>query len=199
MLAKPLLHAVCMLLFSTAQYSTSLGQDTRQAPQTKGAPAAKSPQPVPPGASVPAMPSVEELIYLIRNLGIAINQANVTDNYTVLLALSAPEFRAVTTTDNLRTQFSSLRQRSVDFAVTLAVAPQFSTIPSVDPSGILRLTGYFPTTPRITFDFGFKMYDGRWLPIGYGIGVINNPPPDRPPEPAKKGSAPPTTKKPPEK
>ena len=149
--------------------------------QTPTRPQTAPPVQVVPVPAVPSpaaqMPSIEELIYLIRNLSTAINHANITDNYTELMGLSGKEFQKSSSIDNLRTQFASMRARSVDFSVTLAIAPQFSTAPVIDPTGMLRLTGYFPTQPRITYDFGFRMFEGRWVPIGYGIGVITDPPP----------------------
>lgn len=131
-----------------------------QQPPTEIKPAEKAVTPAPskpaenvvvPAPSKPAMPGAEELIYLVRNTTIAINQANLTGNYSVLLALATEDFQKANSVETLANNFAALRNGKFDFGVTLAITPQFSELPSINDNGILRLTGYYPTQPRGDF------------------------------------------------
>lgn len=136
-------------------------------------PPQSAPEPATSQASdVPAMPSIDELVYLIRNMTIAVNHANLTNNYTVLWGLGTPEFQQRNPAPALAQRFAAIRENNFDFGVTLAIPPQFSTAPTIDATGMLRLTGYFPTAPRVTFDFGFRQDANHWKPLALGIGIV---------------------------
>jgi hypothetical protein len=142
-------------------------------------PAATQPQP-----QLPV--SLDQALYLIRSTLLSLNDANRTGNYSVLRELAAPDFQARNTAADLALSFTDLRRRNFDlFAVGLA-APQLSTPPFLDPSKMLRLTGYFATRPlQISFDLTFQNIDNRWRLMGISVAT-----PPAPPEPAAAAAAP---------
>ena len=137
------------------------------------------------GAGPPV--SLEQALYLIRSTLLALNDANRTGNYTVLRDLASPDFQARNSAADLSENFSDLRRRHFDlFSVALA-APQLSAAPALDNSGMLRLTGIFPTRPsQINFDLLFQNTGGQWRLFGISVAtpqVAAQPePPKAPPQ-----------------
>jgi hypothetical protein len=104
---------------------------------------------------------------LIRATLIALNQANVTGNYTVLRDLGAPGFKENNSANKLAQVFASIRQRNLDLALVLLVEPKLYRKPAITPKGLLRITGFFPTDrERINFDLMFQSVEGRWRLFG---------------------------------
>jgi hypothetical protein len=113
------------------------------------------------------VPSDDVLLILIRATLIALNQANVTGNYTVLRDLGAPGFKENNSADKLAQVFASLRKRHLDLALVLLVEPKLYRKPAITPRGLLRITGFFPTDrERINFDLMFQGVEGRWRLFG---------------------------------
>jgi hypothetical protein len=107
---------------------------------------------------------------MIRSSIIALNQANETGNYTVLLDLAAPSFRAANDSNSLAQIFAKLRQRDLDLSPILFFTPKLLQQPQVAPNGLLRLVGYFPTAPeRVHFDLYFQLIGDEWRLFGIGV------------------------------
>ena len=122
----------------------------------------------------PALPDAFKLNLLIRASVIALNQANQTGNYTVLQDLGAPAFRASNNSARLAQIFAALRHRQLDLSPVLFFTPKLTAQPQIAPNGLLRLVGYFPTTPeRVNFDLIYQQIDGQWRL--FGIGVSTSP------------------------
>jgi hypothetical protein len=142
---------------------------TNTAPPKTQPPAAQAPA---PGGAATLDPY--KLNILIRSSIIALNQATQTGNYTVLLDLAAPAFRASNSSARLMQIFANLRQRGLDLSPILFFTPKLVQQPMVNPNGILRLVGYFPTSPeRVNFDLYFQSIEGEWRI--FGIGVVMSP------------------------
>src|SRR5262249_50951798 len=63
---------------------------------------------------------------------------------------------------DLAQSFADLRRRKFDLFAVALLAPQFTSEPSLDGGGKLRLTGVFATRPqRISFDLTFQSLDGQ--------------------------------------
>lgn len=100
---------------------------------------------------------------MIRNAIIALNQANITGNYTVLRDLGTPAFQRGNDSARLAIMFAELRSKAADFRPVFFINPTLVQQPSMDRNGVLRLTGFFPTQPeRIVFDIGYQQVDGKW-------------------------------------
>lgn len=128
---------------------------------------ARSPLP----ATVPAnaaqgvlqVPAPPVLLALLRGTLAAVNQANVTGNYSVLRDLGSPNFRENYNAAELADRFRPWRENALDFAAILLLDAKLSRAPEIDGHGVLRLAGFFPTAPlRIGFDLGFEAVGGNW-------------------------------------
>ena len=120
-------------------------------------PAATQPKETPEARSAPPVPIPETLAALVRWTILAISQANVTGNYTVLRELGSPGFQTANTSAKLGIAFSALRDQNIDLSFAVTATPQLSQPPAVDPKGALKVVGYYPTRPlQINFDFSFE-------------------------------------------
>jgi len=137
---------------------------------------------IPPAKDSPAKPAAPQPIstwqatYLVRSTLMMLNDANRSGNYTVLRDLAAPEFQRNNSAADLAQSFLDLRRRKFDlFAVSFS-SPQFSPDPSVDSSGRVRLTGFFPTQPlQIRFDLTFESVDGQWKLFAISVATPEAP------------------------
>lgn len=118
----------------------------------------------------PRMPDNDALTILVRNTISALNQANMTGNYTVFRDLGSANFRNSNTPARLAGIFTRLRKRNLDLSPIVLFNPQFKEGPLIDKSGILRMAGQFPTTPiSVQFDLAYEWSDGRWLLFGIWV------------------------------
>jgi hypothetical protein len=115
---------------------------------------------------VPADPSTLDhnaLVVLIRSHITALNQGNLTSNYSVLRDLSAPGFQQANSLAKLTTIFAELRGRQLDLGPVAVINPELSHEAAIDHKGMLRLRGFCPTKPeRVTFDMTFQVIQGQW-------------------------------------
>ena len=120
----------------------------------------------------PTLPSAEQLIALVRNVLLAVNDANLTGNYTVLRDLTAPDSQGLNTPERLEESFRPIRQQGTDFSIVAVATPRFFQLPTFTPQGYLRVNGEFISSPRITFDIFLQHVAGRWRPYAIGVGVV---------------------------
>lgn len=100
---------------------------------------------------------------LIRTTIVALHQANVTGNYTVLRDLGASELHIANTAADLSAQFADFRQKRINLASTVLFDPVLDQKPQLSPDGMLRLVGHFPTRPQeAVFDLTFLFEAGAW-------------------------------------
>jgi hypothetical protein len=160
--------------------SSGLAAEALEAPPE--APVEAAPPPGIPG------PDVDMLVILIRSTVLALNQANLTGDYSVLRELAAPRFQAANTADALAKAFTDLRERGLDLSTVAVVNPVLDGEPvlgDVDGRRMMRLTGAFPgASEAIVFDMIFEQVDGRWLLFGLGVNPTGRPSALPPPGPA---------------
>lgn len=152
-------------------------------------------------ASPAGIPDAYKLNMMIRTTLIALNQANLTGNYSVLRDLGTPQFQANNSDARLGEIFAALRGRNLDLSPVLFFDPKLLREPTLQPSGLLRLTGYIPTAPeRILFDMGFERVGEQWRlsaividvqPVPAGAPAAKN---ELPKGPAKSKAVPANTK-----
>ncbi len=136
---------------------------------------AAAPQQQPDAA--PAIPDDARLILLIRNAVIALNQANVTGNYTVLRDMGTANFQMTNSSARLAEVFATLRSRKLDLSPVMAFTPKLSAPPALQEGQVLRLTGFFPTSPeQVQFDLAFQHAGEQWQLAGIALNVA--PPAD---------------------
>lgn len=101
---------------------------------------------------------------LIKNALTAVNQANLTGNYTVLRDLGGPTFREKNNDARLATIFQKLRDQKSDLSPILALQPIYTERPIIDQAGELNLVGFFPTQPlQIQFRLAFQRVGNGWM------------------------------------
>jgi hypothetical protein len=108
-------------------------------------------------------------LLLIRTTLIALDQANKTGLYTVLRDLGSPAFQ-INTAARLSDIFSNLRRDRIDLSATAVLEPQLTTMPGIDPNGLLQMEGFFPSVnEQIYFELAFAPVDGQWRLFGLSV------------------------------
>jgi hypothetical protein len=128
----------------------------------------------PPPAEAPAPPSLsrsdlELVVTLLRNTLVALHQANITGNYTVLRDLGAPGFRDSNNAARLAEIFTQIRAREVDLSRVVLLDPQL-TDARINPDGMLYLAGALATEPvSVRFELLYEAVEGVWRVFGISI------------------------------
>lgn len=126
--------------------------------------------------SAPKIPDDFKLNMMIRSTVIAVNQANKTNNYTVLRDLGSPRFKEANSAKKLGEIFEPLRKAKFDLSPVLFFTPQMLEPPVIADNGMLRMTGFFDTVPqRVSFDMMFEEVKGEWLVYGINIATQRSP------------------------
>ena len=189
MLAKRALFSALAITISLIEASGACAQSgasprsglvpVQEKPALSNAPPAAAPVQIAPVVTAPSdappLPSTEQLVSLVRNVLLAVNDANLTGNYTVLRDLSAPDSQALNTPERLEESFRPIRQQGTDFSIVAVATPRFVQLPTFTPQGYLRVNGEFISSPRITFDIFLQHVEGRWRPYAIGVGVVPVP------------------------
>jgi hypothetical protein len=177
---RPIPALACFVLAATCAAGVAPELAAEPAKKPTAAPAAKSAQgkdgdaaPAPTAtAQATEMPDAYRLNLLIRTTVIAINQANQTNNYTVLRDLASPGFQKANSVEKLRDVFAGLRKNDLDLSPILFFDPKLIQQPTLLNNGMLRLIGFFDTRPRrVHFDFIFEEAKGDWRLFAVNIGT----------------------------
>jgi hypothetical protein len=132
----------------------------------------------PPEVSAPAKPeqmqiSIVAVTLMIKGTVMALQQANVTGNYSVLRDLGTPLFREKFDQAALTAAFSNLRARKVDLSPALLLSPALTKNPEINRNGELVLVGDFPTQPlQVHFELAFLQLDGAWRLAGIAVDAV---------------------------
>ena len=156
-----------------AQQQTSPPHQSKPSPMVRTAETAQAPgKPI----QTPQPVSQGQALYLVRSTLMMLDDANRSGNYTVLRDLAAPDFQARNSSADLAQSFFDLRRRKVELFAVALLAPQFSSDPSLDANGRVRLIGYFPTRPlQIKFDLTFQSVDGQWKLLAISVATPEAP------------------------
>jgi hypothetical protein len=124
------------------------------------------------------IPNDDTLVILITSTLAALNQANITGNYTVFRDLASPKFQEANNAARLSEIFSDLRNSGFDFSSILLLSPDLVKEPRINDQGMLRLTGLFDTKPQLNFEMLFERVEDKWLLFGIGVttDVKDSPP-----------------------
>jgi hypothetical protein len=131
-------------------------------------------------------PDSDLVTILVRTTVVAVHQANITGNYTVLRDLAAPAFQEKNSTADLALTFASLRRQKLDLAPVVLLEPTLTAKPVIDQQNILRLAGTLTRVP-IAFDLAFHNVSGSWRWSAIAIRSVPQaaaPPPSAPPSAA---------------
>ena len=138
--------------------------------QSEPAPADVQFAPAPPQPGM--APDDPRLLLMIRNAVIALNQANLTGNYSVLRDLGTQNFQMSNNSARLAELFATLRARKLDISPVMFFNPKFASPPSMQDGQVLRVNGYFPTTPeQVNFDLAFQLSGEQWMLAAIAVNV----------------------------
>lgn len=118
-----------------------------------------------------------EVLPLLWSTMIAIDQANDSENYSVLIGIAAPDFQKTNAEADLRAMFEELREARISLRQTLLMKPKFEIEPQIRESGLLRMRGEFDLNPvTLKFDLLYQRIYGEWRMIGVAVvtGELNN-------------------------
>ncbi len=116
---------------------------------------------------------------------LALDQANKTGNYTVLRDLGAPGFQ-INTAARLAEIFAKQRSDNLDLSGVAVIDPQLSLLPEIEPNGMMRMAGFFPSVPtQVNFELAFAPVNGQWRLFGISVSIGQTAPaaPEPPPPP----------------
>jgi hypothetical protein len=129
----------------------------------------------------PSVPNPNKLTVLIKNTLVAVNHANLTGNYTVLRDLGAPGFSQANTAARLSVVFTKMRSQRLDLGHIILLQPRIEGKPRIDKRNMLRLNGYFPTSPvRVKFDLIYQPVANRWRLFGISVNTVKVGTADKP-------------------
>ena len=110
------------------------------------------------------MPAPEVQVMMVRAALTALNQANFTENYSVLRGMTTPALQTRMSAEQLGKAFADLRKQNLDLSPALVMAPEFTEAPKLTSAGALMLKGIFPSRPlRINFTIDYLPIDGYWM------------------------------------
>ncbi|ADP69766.1 hypothetical protein Rvan_0484 [Rhodomicrobium vannielii ATCC 17100] len=134
------------------------------------APVTASAQPA--GQQQAQSPDELRLILMIRNAIVALNQANITGNYSVLRELGTPTFQQTNNPAKLAEAFATLRNRKIDISPVMFFPPRLTAQPNMLEGQVLRLTGFFATAPEhVNFDIAFQITGDQWMLAAIAVNV----------------------------
>ena len=161
----PKKFALCLICWIAAFQFGLTGASAQSEPPPADAQFAPAPQ---PGMT----PDDPRLLLMIRNAVIALNQANLTGNYSVLRDLGTPNFQMSNNSARLAESFATLRARKLDISPVMFFNPKFAAPPSMQDGQVLRVTGFFPTTPeQVNFDLAFQLSGEQWMLAAIAVNV----------------------------
>ncbi len=115
-------------------------------------------------------------LILVKNALLAVNQGNLTGNYTVLRDLASPGFREKNSAADLAAIFQTIRQQKIDLSPIVVLDPVLNQ-PRVTVDGELILEGYFTAQQlRVNFQLSFlKAKSAGWMIHGVSINAVPAP------------------------
>jgi hypothetical protein len=139
------------------------------AAQPQGVVAQTSQPPPAQAAPKPAQIDRNGVLILIRSALIALDQGNKTGNYTVLRDLGAPAFQT-NTAARLAEIFVAQRRDNIDLSGVAVLDPQLTLLPQIEPTGMLRMAGFFPSVPtQVNFELIYAPVGGQWRLFGISV------------------------------
>jgi len=135
------------------------------------------PQAATPASAAPSLSQGDlvMVVTLLRNTLVALHQANLTGNYTVLRDLGAPSFRDANSATKLAEVFAPVRTRNIDLSTVVVLDPHL-TLAKINEGGMLDVAGSLTTTPvPVNFELLFQSAQNSWKLFGISIGPDNGP------------------------
>ena len=123
-----------------------------------------------PAVAAAEIPSDDDQDIMIRSTLMTFNDANMTNNYAVMLARSSKQFQSQFTPDKLAASFDTFRKNKLFFEEVATADYDSSEKAAIDKEGALVLVGVFKTDElKVKYDLRFVQNDGAWKMIGLNV------------------------------
>jgi hypothetical protein len=107
---------------------------------------------------------------LIRTTLLTFNDANMTNNYAVMLARSSKQFQSQFTTDKMTAAFEPFRTKKLFFEEVATDEYDSSEEAKIDKEGALVLVGVFKSDElQIKYNLRFVKNDDAWKMLGINV------------------------------
>jgi hypothetical protein len=168
---KEIVILSAIILAGSASASLAQNKDKAAPMRVAVANPSRSASATPNPASTLMVPAPEAMVIMIRSSLLALSQANLTNNYSVLSGLGSAGFKAANSPERLAQLFQSFRANQIDMNPVVYVSPQQTHQPAIT-GGKLRLIGIFPTAPmRVNYDLSFEPEQGVWKLQGISVNL----------------------------
>ena len=115
-------------------------------------------------------PSAQEV--LVKSILVTLNDAVVSDNFTILHAKISKPFRDQFPPEKLRAVFKDLVEKHAVFDAVVAEKMIADEEAKIDEQGVLKLKGHFQTAPKqVKYQLGFIQSEGAWKLSGVTIDI----------------------------
>ena len=115
-------------------------------------------------------PSAQEV--LVKSILVTLNDAVVSDNFTVFHAKISKPFRDQFPPEKLRAVFKDLVEKHAVFDALVAEKMIADDDAKIDEQGVLKLKGRFQTSPKqVRYQLGFIQSEGTWKLSGVTIDI----------------------------
>ena len=115
-------------------------------------------------------PSAQEV--LVKSILVTLNDAVVSDNFTILHAKISKPFRDQFPPEKLRAVFKDLVEKHAVFDAVVAEKMIADEDAKIDEQGVLKLKGRFQTAPKqVKYQLGFIQSEGAWKLSGVTIDI----------------------------
>jgi hypothetical protein len=166
-LAAPVAAGAAAILALLAAGAIQAQQPAANAPAPKGAPA-----PTPQQQAAVARANAELILTLVRTTLVALHQANVTGNYSVLRDLGSPSFQSANSPTRLAEIFAGVRRLNIDLSAVVLLDPQISRATLTDAK-MLHVVGALATQPYpVRFELLFQPINGVWRINGVSMAPV---------------------------
>ena len=166
---------VCCLAIIQDATSPAMAEPARAEKQLAVRPDAEIPlqQSLSVGRAV-EIPDSKTTLILIRTSLVALHQAIVTGNFTLLRDLGSPTFRQANTAAALSAALAAFIRSNVDLSEVVVMSPKLDAEPELTTLGELKLIGSFPTAMPVAFQLLYQESGGRWVLHGMSVAVVEN-------------------------
>lgn len=125
-----------------------------------------------PQAFAADIPSEREQDVMIRSTLATFNDANMTNNYTVMMAKASRQLQTQVTAEKLQTIFVSFRDKQMFFEDISTAARESSEAAKIDEEGVLVLTGTLKTDEmKVKYRLRFVQNAKVWKLLGINVNT----------------------------
>jgi hypothetical protein len=118
------------------------------------------------------IPSDDEQDVLVRTTLMTFNDANMTGNYSVLLAKASKQFQSQVTDDKLAAAFEGFRTNELFFESVVADDYESADKAKIDSDGVLTLAGVFKDDDvQVKYRLRFVENGKVWKLLGINVDV----------------------------